>query len=225
MQIKILWPWEISEDLDGIAVVTDVWGATTNISLLLEKKVKKLILVNSSNVKKAKNEYQNALVIGESTELPKNFFDASNLPSDVANSKANNKTVLYMSNNGTKIIELVLNKRAKKVIPVSFLNIKAVTDYLMDINEKLYLIPAGDLGKPVDEDLYCVDALEKMLKRRDVNLEEAQEKSKSFIRVFYADKTFDENLNFNFTFNLNSTNIMATCNQNQQGFIEIQSYT
>src|SRR5260221_7441966 len=119
MQTKIIWPWEVS-DLNGIAVIADVWAATTNITSFFRKGVNRLLIVNKNNVERAKKEYKDALVIGENFELPKNFFDTSNLPSDIENIDVKNKIVLFMSDNGSRIIELAFKKKAKKVITVSF---------------------------------------------------------------------------------------------------------
>lgn len=223
MRTKIIWPWEITDNLEGTVVVADVWGGTTNIATLLKNKPKKLLLVNRKNVESAKDEYPNAFVIGESTDLPKKFFNISNYPSDVANAKIKDNIVLYMSNNGTKVIELAFSKGGKKIVPVSFTNIQVVTDYLKRLDEQIYLIPAGDLGRRVDEDFYCVVSLEKMIKGESVNLEEMQEKSKSFIREFYSGEIFDEESNFAVVFAENSSSLMAICTQSK-GFIEIKRY-
>jgi len=137
MQTKILWPWELPEVLDGIAVIADVWAATTNITTFLTKDTKNLLIVNINNVQKAKNKYRDALTIGESLKLSKNFFDASNYPTEIEKIDVKNKTILYMSNNRSRIIELVFKKKAKRVITVSFTNITSVCEYLDSLKDKL----------------------------------------------------------------------------------------
>lgn len=61
-------------------IVTDVYAATSNISSFLARGASQLLIVNSDSVTAVKNEYREALVIGESPNLPEDFFDAPNDP-------------------------------------------------------------------------------------------------------------------------------------------------
>jgi len=224
MQTKIIWSWELPEYLDGIAVVCDVWAATTNINTLLAKEIGKLLIVNANNVIDAKERYKDALIIGESLKLPKTFFNTSNYPWDVAKTEAKNKTILYMSNNGSRIIEMVLKKGAKKAITVGFTNIAAINGYLKGSKENIYLIPSGNIenaDKRAREDLICVEALDKLLRGENVDLKRVQEESKTCIEVDYANETFDRDLNFKIVFNLNGSESIPLCNQDKRGFIKV----
>lgn len=225
MTTKIAWPWELPNSLDGIAVIADVFGATTNITSFLTRGVKNLFIVNESNVQKAKDEYENVLIIGESLRLPENFFDSSNAPSEIEKIDVKNKTILYMSNNGSKIIELAFKKKAKEVITVSFTNIATVGKYLSCVKENVYLIPAGDVecdSRKADEDLICIEALDKILKGKNVDLDKAQKNAQVYIKANYSAKKFDHASNFKIMFNLNSSKIMPVCKRNSQGFIKIE---
>ncbi|MDP2585562.1 MAG: 2-phosphosulfolactate phosphatase [Candidatus Levybacteria bacterium] len=224
MQTKILWPWELPKHIDGVAVVCDVWAATTNIVSFFRKGAKNILIVNNNNVQKAKSRFRDALIIGESLQLPKNFFDSSNYPTDIEKIDVKNKTILYMSNNGSIIIELALKKSAKKIITVSFTNITSVNEYLRDLKETIYLIPSGDMGssdKKGAEDLICVESLGKMLKAKNVNLNIAQEEAKGYIRTNYADEKFNRNLNFKIAFNLDSSKVVPICSQEKEGWIKV----
>lgn len=224
MSAKIAWPWELPDVLGGVAVVADVWGATTNINSFFRKGVKKLFIVNANNVKRAKNFYKDALIIGESLELPKNFFDSSNYPSDIEKVNVRGKTVLYMSNNGSRIIEFVIRKGTKKVITVSFTNISAVANYLKREKENIYLIPSGDIesvNQKVLEDLICVESLDKLTRGVHVDLEKAQKEAENFIKINYAKENFDQVSNFKIVFNLNSSKAIPVCNQEKQGWIKV----
>ncbi len=225
MSIKIFWPWEFPNNLDGIVVIADVWGATTNIATFLGNGVKKLLVVNIKNIQKAKNKYRDALVVGESSELPKSFFNASNYPSDVAVTDVKNKVVLFMSNNGSKVIESTIKRKARKIVTVSFTNIKAISDYLKIFKGNIYLIPSGDIGSSdpkVKEDLICVESLDKIIKGESVDLEKAQEEAEAFIKLNYGDENFDQKRNFRVVFSLNRSDSIPFCIQNEEGFIEIE---
>lgn len=225
MITKIAWPWELPKVLDGIAVIADVWAATTNINSLLTKGVKNLLIVNRNNVQKAKNKYRDALTIGESLQLPKSFFDSSNYPSDIERMEVKNKTILYMSNNGSRIIELAFEKKAQKVITISFTNIASVSEYLRGLKENIYLIPAGEIGNAdhkAAEDLICIESLNKMLKGKGVDLDKEQKTAQSYIGTNYASENFDRDFNFKIIFNLNNSRVIPLCNLETEGWIKIE---
>lgn len=126
-KVDILWPWELPEKIDGTAIVIDILAATSNISWFLTHEVRKLVIVNSSNVDKARGKYKDALIIGESDDPRfRNYFFSSNSPAEIEKVDVKDKVILYMSNNGSKVIEEAINRQAQKVLTVSFNNIEAV---------------------------------------------------------------------------------------------------
>jgi hypothetical protein len=62
MKIQIYWPWELPQVINGSAVIIDINAATTNISLILTRKVKELFIVNENNVARLKKKYSGSLV-------------------------------------------------------------------------------------------------------------------------------------------------------------------
>ena len=222
MAAKILWPWELPEVLDGVTVVADVWVATANITSFLRKGVKKLLIVNKDNVQKAKGEYKDALIIGESLELPISFFDASNFPSEIEKKDIENRTILYMSNNGSRIIELALKKKAKEVITVSFTNIAVISEYLRNLKQNIYFIAAGEIqgaDRKAHEDLICIESLDKMLKGQNVDLNKAKEWAKSYIVANHKYKSSEQDLRL--VFHLNSSKAIPLCSKEKEGWIKV----
>lgn len=219
MKVEICWPKELPENINGVAVVCDVWAATSNINSFLSRKVKKLLVVDDNNVQDVKEKYKNSLVIGESVEFPKTFFDASNYPLDIERTNIEDEVILYMSNNGTKVIELAFEKNAKQVLTVSFSNLKTMGEYLRSSEEEIYLLPSRDLHNEVVEDLVCVQSLKKFIRGNDVNLDKIKEEAKSAITIRYGAEGFDQAANFKILFQ-NNLDIIPIC-EKTNGFINV----
>lgn len=116
MIIDIKWSWQLKRQISGVCVVLDINAATTNLALILSKGVNKLIIANEKNVFSLKKKYKDAFVIGESNTLPEELFNCSNLPSDIVKQKLAQRGVLYMSNNGSKVIEKNFRLGCKKIV-------------------------------------------------------------------------------------------------------------
>lgn len=225
MKSSIVWPWELPEKLpkNSLVVVADVYAATSNISLFLAKGVKRLLIVNEHNVVSAKKQYKDALVIGESLLLPRDFFIAPNNPSIHQNIDFKNKTVLYMSNMGVKAIESVLNKGVQEVIVASYLNLNASVTYLLQTKQKkIIFVPAGDFtlsGKNALEDMMCVKSLNDSIQNKKINLKEVVRKTEEFILSHYHGERvkFDVDI----ILNVDKYNTVPICRKEENGLIEV----
>lgn len=188
-KITIKWSWKLERDLSkSTAVVIDVNAATTNLAIMLSKKVGKLIIVNESNLLTLKKRNPQALVIGESSLLPQKIFQASNLPPSYLKLDLQDKTILYLSNNGSRVIESLSAQKAKNIITASFVNINAVADYLRKREEPIILVCAGEKyfpDKKAWEDWYCAEALKGLISGKEINLDSYLKKSKAFILSAY----------------------------------------
>lgn len=196
MDIKIIWSFEAKrEDVKGsIAVVVDVWAATTNIALMLAHGAKELILVREETIRSAINQYPGAFIVGESTdEKTTSLFTCSNSPSQVNNLDVTDKTVLYMTNNGTKVIEKALLQGADPVMTAAFVNISSVAQALrMERSKKVCIIASGEqtiADKIPDqkawEDYYCAQTLCDLINTEHIDCEKYIKKSKEFIKSHY----------------------------------------
>lgn len=214
MSIDILWPWELENLAGKTAIVIDLMAATSNIALLLGKGVKKLIVVNKENVLKAKEVYKNAIVVGEHYQLPAGFFDYSNFPSDV-NKIPTTEAILYMTTNGSYVIEKALSKKAKYVLTGSILNLNAINQYLHRSRTKeVILIPAGrrvSNGK-ANEDFLCAEMFSKVLNNGKLNYDEyIVEIKKAILRDYGPDDFLDQKRDLDIVFNLNKYNVVPIC--------------
>ncbi len=70
MLINTFWSWEIPDKLEGVVVIADVYAATTNIVSFLARGVSRLLIVDRENVVSIRKRLKEAVVIGESPDLP-----------------------------------------------------------------------------------------------------------------------------------------------------------
>jgi len=189
MHIHIFWPWELTEKITGTVVVCDVFAATTNIASFLARGAKELLLVNAQTLRLVKNHHPDAWVIGDRGTLPKKIFHASNHPSEVVRLNVLHKTVIYMSANGTRMIEEAFRKGAKRIVTASFTNIDAVASWLREKKtSEIILLPAGEINLPDQrsrEDKICAEVLRDILEERDADWESRLKEAERFICANY----------------------------------------
>jgi 2-phosphosulfolactate phosphatase len=225
-RIKIFWPWEIPSKADGIFVVADVYAATTNIASFLTRGAKNLLVVNKDSIFETRKKFNDAVVIGEGlADVPIGFFDATNVPWDNFDIKVKGKTIIYMTNNGTKVIEELFNRGAKIISAVSFANISKVADWLKkNIDSEINLIPAGEgsfKDKRAYEDLACVEALRDLLLGRKVPFQVTFKKIKKYICENYHSADFDTD--FKIILKRDRYPVLPFCKREKEGLIRIES--
>jgi len=234
--VKICWPDKLPESLSGkIAVVIDILAATTNIATFLDGGVGTLLLVNDRNVIVAKEKYPDAFVIGESSKPQvAAILTASNSPALLEKNdilaKIAGKTVLYLTNNGTKVISRVVEKGARMVTAASFANFEKVLNWLKDGQLKdILLVPAGEInltGGKAEEDYLCAKAIHNALVGRSISWPQLFSKVKKSIRKNYLILYKRENLSatvmeedIQIITKLNSHKRVAICKRRTDGLI------
>lgn len=223
MKIEIRWPWEVTSLINQVVVVVDLYAATTNISSLIGRGVKQLLVVNKDSVQKVKLDHSDALIIGESLDLPKDFFDVSNFPHKVEQTKVTGRRVIFMSTNGTRIIELAFQKKAKKVITCAFNNIESVVDWLKENKtETITIIPAGDttlIDLKSEEDYFCSKALRDQLIGKQVVWGKILNQIRSYIPAHYHPQDFAEEIKVLLA--LNKYQVVPRCEKISDGLIKV----
>ena len=134
----VLFP--LYESSDAIVVVIDVLRATSAIVTAFENGVSRIIPV--STVEEA-IEYKNKgyLAAAERDGIIIEGIELGNSPFGYMQEKVKGKDVVITTTNGTKAINVA--KNSHKVIIGSFLNLKAVTDYLIKENKDVLFLCAG----------------------------------------------------------------------------------
>lgn len=221
MSIEMHWLPELPAQIEGIAVVTDVYAATSNIAYFLSQRAEQLLIVNNDIVQSAKEAFPNAVVTGESKTLPPDFFEVSNRPAEIHKRNFDGKEIIFMTYNGTRAIETALDRGASSVLTVSFNNFFAVANYLKEKQGKVILVASGESDYKdwhAMEDWMCIKALKDVLENKNVNVDEAMKKAMEFARTYYANETNIE-ADFEFVFQLDSHPSVPLCEK--QEYIEV----
>jgi|GEM_PF-2321997 len=164
-----------ASDARGIVVIIDVLRACTTISILFDKGVEEIIPVSTPEEADAYRA-EGYILVGEGEHgTVHNIFHYNNSPSEVRDAKdlAGRKVVLR-SNNATQAI--LGAEQADEIILASFLNYKAVVDYIRNKNPEIVtLVPLGRLGEQGLEDDLCAELMKAELEGRSLELQDIRQ--------------------------------------------------
>lgn len=224
MTTDFYWSWELPSKLEGAAVVVDVYAASTNIAAFLRRGVSKLYLVNDETIQAVKSENPQGIAIGESLTLPKDLFVSNNWPANVAVVEVTGKTVIYMSNNGTRVIQEAMEKGARTVITAGFVNMDKTIFWLRQQNEsQVTLIAAGEISltdQKVMEDIVCAQTMGDMLAGKKVDPTAKFKDLEEFMKTVYKG-TKEDRTHIDLTLAVNSLSVVPLCRRMRPGVIEV----
>jgi phosphosulfolactate phosphohydrolase-like enzyme len=220
MKINKYWFWEAPQKLNGPVVAVDIWAATTNLSIMLKRKVKRIILANENNYQTILNKYPKSLFIGESNFLSEDKFYTSNRPSDIAKTYLKNRKVVFMTINGTRVFEKY--KKQKIIIAGSFVNLKSVAKFLRKY-QRINIILAGDKPNKVLEDEIFGQLIIKEIKKQHYDWTFYKQKAQQFVRKYYQWSESAELLSLPYVFSLSKYEIIPAGFVNKEGFLEIKN--
>lgn len=161
--IKTIWFYNLKSKLDGDLVVVDAWAASLNINIILSKKPRHLIVVNEANLEMAVKVYPEAVLVGESRIWPASRFYTSNQPGDIDKVATSGKDILWMSANGSRVIEGGIKLAKGGVYTGSTGNIRALAKYFRKKNSRIYIVMAGNLEEELEEDKICAQLIRKCI--------------------------------------------------------------
>lgn len=221
MKVYKYWFWEMPQEINSPAVIIDSWAATTNISIILSQRPERLIITNEKKLVESQSLFPDALTIGESNILPKETFARSNFPYDISQGDFKDRIILYMSTNGTKLMEATFAK-TKQIVSCSFNNLSAIKNWLIRKNEQeVTIIMAGQMGIEAQEDRVCADILEKELKGDIYSWQMVAREVEKYIKNYYIiPQKYQGSLPY--VLDLNAYNIVPVAVRNKQGFLEIK---
>jgi 2-phosphosulfolactate phosphatase len=148
------------ENHEAIVVIIDVLRATSAICTALANGASSLIPVAS--VKEAKKYKERGyLVAAERDGYVLDFADFGNSPFNFTREKVEGKAIVYSTTNGTRIIDL--SSSAYKIVIGSFLNISALSEWLLKQDRDVILFCAGWKDKFNLEDTICAGAIAERL--------------------------------------------------------------
>ena len=132
-----------------IVVVVDILRATSVICTMMHNGVKEIIPVKSIEEAKQYKE-KGYMVVAERNGQKLDFADFGNSPFYFTKDIVNGKTIVYSTTNGTNAI--TIGQDAAQVVIGSFLNISALTNYLIHQSKDIIILCSGWKGKFCIED-------------------------------------------------------------------------
>jgi 2-phosphosulfolactate phosphatase len=127
---------------ESIVVIIDVFRATSTIAAMLHNGAKEIIPTDSvSRCIEIGNAIPGSITAGERDGKVAEGLQHGNSPLEYPEAFVNNKTVILTTTNGTRL--LYMCKDAEQIITGSFLNLKAVCDYVSMQNKNVLLACAS----------------------------------------------------------------------------------
>jgi 2-phosphosulfolactate phosphatase len=151
----------------SIVVIIDILRATSAICSAFANGVRSIIPVES--IEEAR-EYKSRgyLVAAERDGIVLDFADFGNSPFNFTRDKIEGKTIVYSTTNGTGIIRLASS--AAYIVIGSFLNISALTRWMLEKEQDVILFCAGWKNRFNLEDSVCAGAFaERLMDSRQFN--------------------------------------------------------
>ena len=131
----------IYSDRKSIVVVVDVLRATSAICTALELGVESIMPVSTIEDALDYKENSNYVIAAERNGKIVRGFDLGNSPTEYSNYSLEGKKMVLTTTNGTKAINIA--KQDHLVVTGSFLNIKALTSFLVEMDKGIIILCAG----------------------------------------------------------------------------------
>jgi len=156
--------FEADAHQDSIVVILDILRASSAICTAFANGADSIIPV--AEVSQAL-EYKSRgyLVAAERDGFVLDFADFGNSPFNFTKEKVEGKTIVYSTTNGTGLINLAAS--AYKTVIGSFLNIKSLTQWLINQERDVLLLCAGWKNRFNIEDTVCAGAIAETLIKSD----------------------------------------------------------
>jgi len=156
--------YEAEGHTNSIVVIIDILRASSAICTAFANGAVSIIPV--SEVAEARDYKSNGyLVAAERDGFVLDFADFGNSPFNFTKEKVSGKTIVYSTTNGTGIIKLASS--AFMTVIGSFLNIGALTKWLIKQDKDVLLLCAGWKNRFNIEDTVCAGAIADILMRSD----------------------------------------------------------
>ena len=143
-------------------VVTDILRATTTITVALANGASSVAPVLApADAFHFANQTPNALIGGEREGIKIDGFNLGNSPREYTKSVVVGRPIVLTTTNGTRALRLC--QSANRVLVGCFLNLRAVTNYLINVTGEIVIACSGREGSFCLEDAIfsgaCADAL------------------------------------------------------------------
>ena len=154
--------FDIITDNSSIVVIVDILRATSAICTAFENGVNRLIPVETLEEAKKYKE-KGYLVAAERDGIVRDFADFGNSPHNFTRERIEGKDIVYSTTNGTQTIQKA--KNFYKVVIGAYLNINALTRWLIKENHNVVILCAGWKGRfNIEDSLFAGALTEKLIK-------------------------------------------------------------
>lgn len=151
---------EIQTKEHYIVVLVDILRATTSICAAFENGVKSIVPVATLDEAKVMKE-QGYLVASEQDGKKLDFADFGNSAFSFSREAIGGKTLVYCTTNGTRALEIA--KEAEKIAMGAFINLTALTTWLIGLDKNVVILCSGWKNKFCLEDTIFAGALTERL--------------------------------------------------------------
>lgn len=128
---------------NSVVVIIDVFRATSTIASALHNGAKAVIPVDSVPKAIEISKRIDGIAAGERDGMIAEGLKHGNSPLEYPKEFIANKTLVLTTTNGTRLLQMALDKNADAIISGSFPNLSAVCDYLLQQNKNVVLGCAG----------------------------------------------------------------------------------
>ena len=151
---------EILTKENFIVVLVDVLRATTTICSAFENGVKAIIPV--ATVEEAKELKEKGFLVASEQDGKKlDFADFGNSSFSFTRERVEGKTLVYCTTNGTRALEMA--KHSEQIVIGAFINISALTQWLIEMDKNVVILCSGWKKKFCLEDTLFAGALSSRL--------------------------------------------------------------
>ena len=177
MNFKLVNSYENAGEAEGLVVVIDVLRAFTTSCFIINNNARQLIAVDDlETALKLKKKYPEYILIGERKGIKPEGFDHGNSPQEVKDVDFKGKTVVLTTTTGTRGVNRSVN--ADEVITGSFVNAKAVADYIFKSRPNTVSFVCTDDSYFDNEDFLCASYIKSLIEKKPLNFAEI----KSYLR-------------------------------------------
>lgn len=127
----------------SVVVIIDVFRATSTIASALYNGAKCVIPVDSVPKAIEISKSIDGIAAGERDGMIAEGLQHGNSPLEYTRDFIENKTLVLTTTNGTRLLQMALDKNADTIISGSFPNLSAVCDFLVQENKNIVLGCAG----------------------------------------------------------------------------------
>lgn len=159
----------------SIVVIIDVLRATSTIATALHNGAKCIIPVDSVAECLRIGKQIDSITAGERDGKIAEGLEYGNSPFEYPSEFIEGKTLVLTTTNGTRLLQMALDKNAKGVITGSFPNLSAVCDYLIAQNQNVILGCAAWKNRiNIEDTLFAGAVINRIGKHFSINCDSSQ---------------------------------------------------